>query len=241
VQLNKTLASVDWLLDGSVEDQEEAYQKLKKLENEFPDNSEYLWRYAKATRLYAIYLGSVGYDDRKKILTFKSFDIASSALELDAGKSEVHKWYAITLGSKGEYLSVKEKIADGFTFKQHLDKALELSPRDPTIHHLLGRFCYEVAALSWFERKVAATLFSSPPSATNADAIAHFEQAEQHYPGQWKENKLYLAKSYIAEGEYAKAVKWLDEATQLPSTSLADEESQKEIEELLYKYSGYRS
>jgi len=32
--------------------------------------------------------------------------------------------------------------------------ALEIHPNDAYLHHLLGRFRYEVANLSWIERKV---------------------------------------------------------------------------------------
>ena len=36
------------------------------------------------------------------------------------------------------------------------------------------RFCYEVAELSWWERKMAATLFADPPQATMEEARDHF-------------------------------------------------------------------
>jgi hypothetical protein len=42
---------------------------------------------------------------------------------------------------------MREKIEDGFVFKQHVDKALALRPDDPSLHHLLGRFKYEVSIL----------------------------------------------------------------------------------------------
>ena len=58
---------------------------------------------------------------------------------------EAHKWYAISLGSRGEFQGVKEKILDGFEFKKHIDAAAELNPGDHITQHLLGRFCYEVS------------------------------------------------------------------------------------------------
>ncbi len=70
------------------------------------------------------------------------------------------------MGSRGEFVSIKEKIEDGFEFKQHVDIAAQLAPADHTIQHLLGRFCFEVAGLSWWERKMASTLFAEPPMAT---------------------------------------------------------------------------
>lgn len=73
-----------------------------------------------------------------------AYNYASQALELDDESAEVHKWYGILVGAKGEFLSVKERILNGTLFKAHIDKALEIKPKDSTLHHLLGRFCYEV-------------------------------------------------------------------------------------------------
>ena len=72
-------------------------------------------------------------------------------------------------------MGIKEKILDGYEFKKHVDLAAQLAPNDPTIQHLLGRFCYEVAELSWWERKMAATLFAEPPNATMGKDFGYLE------------------------------------------------------------------
>ena len=61
------------------------------------------------------------------------------AIEADDSSSEAHKWYAISVGVRGEFLGIKEKILDGFEFKKHIDRASELAPNDHTVQHLLGR------------------------------------------------------------------------------------------------------
>lgn len=68
-------------------------------------------------------------------------------MELDESNAEAHKWFAVTVGSRGEFLSTREKIEDGSLFKEHVDKAVALQPDDPSLHHLLGRFSYEVSIL----------------------------------------------------------------------------------------------
>lgn len=78
------------------------------------------------------------------IIEFAAFDYADKAIKMNDKIGDVHKWFAITLGSKGEFLSISDKIKNGFTFKEHIDKAVELNPKDATLYHLLGRFCYEV-------------------------------------------------------------------------------------------------
>ena len=65
--------------------------------------------------------------------------VGSRAIESDDSSSEAHQWFAIVVGSRGEYLGIKEKILDGFEFKRHIDRASEISPQDHTIRHLQGR------------------------------------------------------------------------------------------------------
>lgn len=73
--------------------------------------------------------------------------------------------------------------------------------------------------LSWVERKMAATLFAAPPAASLPEAVEHFLRAEQLRPAGWKENRLFLAKCSIGQGEYNQAVIWLDRADSIPSAS----------------------
>jgi hypothetical protein len=65
-------------------------------------------------------------------------------LELDESHAEAHKWFAITVGSRGEFLGQRERVEAGLLFKEHVEKGLKLQPNDPSLHHLLGRFKYEV-------------------------------------------------------------------------------------------------
>lgn len=133
-----------------------------------------------------------------------------------------------------------KKIEDGYVFKQHVDKALALRPDDPSLHHLLGRFKYEVATLSWIERKLAGTLFAEPPNATYPEAIEDFMKAESLSPAPWKENRLLLAKCHINQGNYSEAVSWLDCAAEVPVVTPDDECAETEVQNLLTKYTSYR-
>ena len=73
---------------------------------------------------------------------------------LDIPHADLYMWYAILVGSRGKFMKTKDKIVDGYHFANYIDKALKIRPEDSTIHHLLGRFKYEVSALTWIERKV---------------------------------------------------------------------------------------
>ena len=66
---------------------------------------------------------------------------------------------------------------------------------------------------------MASTLFADPPSASLPEARQHFLQAERLKPDGWKENRLFLAKCHLGEGNYNEAVIWLDEADSIPLAS----------------------
>lgn len=65
------------------------------------------------------------------------------------------------------------------------------------------------------ERKVASWLFAEVPQGTVENAIKLFEKTEQLRPEPWKENRLLLAKCYLAQKKYDLTVHWLDKALEL--------------------------
>eukprot|EP00088_Acartia_fossae_P009364 TRINITY_DN14521_c0_g3_i3.p1 TRINITY_DN14521_c0_g3~~TRINITY_DN14521_c0_g3_i3.p1 ORF type:complete len:412 (+),score=106.46 TRINITY_DN14521_c0_g3_i3:33-1268(+) len=234
------LTRVDQLMEGQSHQQEEALTLLMDNKINHGQSADYLWRLCKAQHLMSLLAAREGDSKKKQDLVLAAVEDGKEALRLDELNGEAHKWFAIALGSRGEFGGVKEKILDGYEFKKHIDRAAELNPRDYIIHHLLGRFCYEVSKLSWLERKMAATLFAEPPSATLDEAVEHFLNAERMKPEGWKENRLFLGKCYIGLGDTGKGVEWLEKADQLPivphSSGIQDRISQEEIDKLLNKY-----
>jgi len=242
------LARLDDLMEGSKEQQTLALTHLlSAVQEEERRDPNLLWRLCKAQYLCSVLENQDDNKESQRKLIMEAINSGEEALALDSKNSEAHKWFAIALGSRGEFGGVKEKILDGFEFKKHIDLAAELNPRDHITQHLLGRFCYEVSQLSWIERKMAATLFAAPPTASLPEAVQHFLQAERLKPEGWKENRLFLAKCYIGLGDYATAVAWLDRADAIPMAmpdvreGVKDKLSQKEVEDLLSQYSSYRA
>jgi len=227
---------VDDKLEGSGDEQEEALRILREREEELNQNGEFLWRLCKAVYLSAINLGVRGDASGKRALIDEAVKLGKKAVDFNCNSSEGHKWYAIVVGSRSEYVGTKEKIEDGYEFKRHIDRAAELAPHDHTIQHLLGRFCYEVAALSWWEKKMAATLFAEVPTTSMDEAREHFANAERLKPDGWKENRQFLAKSLVQLGEVEEAVVWLERAAAMPVKNPDDEIAQEDIEKMLSQY-----
>ncbi|TSK22618.1 Regulator of microtubule dynamics protein 2 [Bagarius yarrelli] len=129
--------------------------------------------------------------------------------------------------------------------EDHLDKAIELRPQDPLSYYLLGRWCYatrndrfvslstQVAQCTWIERKIAATLFGEPPSATVHDALQNFLKAEEICPKYSKYNYVFLAKCYKDLGQKNQAKMMCNAASDIKTITKDDEEAQKELDSLL--------
>jgi len=136
-------------------------------------------------------------------------------------------------------VGTKERIQFGHEFKKHSDIAVAIEPNDMLMHHMYGRWCYEVAGLTWVEKKIAATFFGTPPESTYAEAMEALMKADQ-LNHKWKSNQLWVAKVLIAEKKYPDAMKWIDEAVQLESVTEEDHVTHEELLELQKKYSKYR-
>ena len=82
-----------------------------------------------------------------------------------------------------------------FASQEHIDTAISLNPSDPTLYYLRGRWEYEVAGLSWLEKKAAAALYATPPESTFDEALGDFMQVESlNGGGTWKVNLMMIGK-----------------------------------------------
>ncbi|XP_054280783.1 regulator of microtubule dynamics protein 1-like [Macrosteles quadrilineatus] len=238
---DSTFDEIDTLLEGSSrEDKTKGYGLLLELLDKDLENPEILWRMTKACHMMGSLNGAEGDKDKMKEFVYKGVDYGQKAIEIDAENWKAHKWFAICVGARGQLQSVKEKLRDGHVFKEHVDKAIKINPQDATLHHLCGRFNYEVAGLSWLEKKVANTLFGEVPPGTYKQAIDSLLEAEKLNSTAWKENRLLLAKCYVGEKNYQEALEWLDKAKEIPAASAEEKNADKEIDSLLKKYNSYR-
>nr|CAH7731261.1 unnamed protein product [Callosobruchus chinensis] len=236
--LDNLLTEIDIKLDSqSITQLEDGLSKLEVLQVDYPENTEVLWRLGKAHHKI-----SETSDEKEFIQNHisKGVEALVKALDLKEDDAQIHKWYAVLVGSRSEFLGFQERIDDGHKFKKHVDAAIALSPDDPSLHHMLGRFDFEVAGLKWYERKVAAALFSEPPNATYADALEHFIQADRLANFEWKENKLMIAKCKIATGDYKEAMDWLIQASNCKQGDGLDDKIDSEVKALMGKYNSYR-
>uniref|UniRef100_A0A8C1N4F7 Regulator of microtubule dynamics protein 1 n=1 Tax=Cyprinus carpio TaxID=7962 RepID=A0A8C1N4F7_CYPCA len=210
-------------------------QKLHQLlvRHKDSDDAEFLWRLARASRDLTS-LSSISADEKKR-LTYEALDYAKKALEKDEASFAAHKWFAICLSDVGDYEGIKVKLGNSYIIRNHLERAIELNPKDATSIHILGYWCFAFAELAWYQRKVAAVIFASPPTATYEEALAFFLKAEEVDPNFYSKNLLMLGKTYMMLSDVQRATLWLTKARDYPAVTEEDKQVHKEALELLKK------
>ncbi|KAI8485925.1 regulator of microtubule dynamics protein 1-like [Branchiostoma floridae x Branchiostoma belcheri] len=213
----------------SIGDTVELYQFL--LQHKDSSDAGILWRLARATRDYA-HLPTCSPEDRKT-LTYQALQFAEQALHIDSKDFACHKWYAICISDVGDYEGTKAKIANAYVIRDHFKEAIALNPKDATSIHLLGLWCFTMAEMPWYQAKIAAVIFATPPTSTYDEALGYFLQAESVDPGFYSMNLLMLGKTYVRLGNTSAAMLWLDKVRSCPSKSEEDSQAKLEAEELL--------
>ncbi|KAM9848088.1 regulator of microtubule dynamics protein 2 [Aulostomus maculatus] len=226
-KLTVLLESIDRLHQGTESEKRESLKILLEQREEFGQNSAFLWR---LTRAYCDSHDVSTTVEEKRSHAENGKKVGEEAVMLDPTCAHSHQWYAIMCGILAEYDTVQNKIKNGYIFKDHLNKAIELNPQDPLSYYLMARWCYAVAQLSWIERKVATALFGEPPSSTIEDALENFLKVEELQPGYSKLNYVFLAKCYRDLDQMENARKMCEAANSMAVVSKEDEQAQKELE-----------
>ncbi|NWW00301.1 RMD2 protein, partial [Machaerirhynchus nigripectus] len=225
------LQQVDNLHKGSEDDKKEGFRLLLEKDDKYENSVDFLWRLARA---YGdLFEMTTDAEEKRKYVTDVKHALVIFSNRRNLQSNRWEHLFAIMCGYMSQFESVQNKIRNGYLFKEHLDKAIELKPQDPFLYYLNGRWCYSVAQLSWIEKKVAAALFGTPPTSTVEEALQNFLKAEEMHPGYSKCNYVYLAKCYKDLGQKNNALKYCDSALSILSVTNEDKEAQKDLEALL--------
>jgi len=212
-----------------VDDFSANFELLKQAEQLDANNFEVIWRLARAHFDF-----SDNSEDEAVISDnfYNGLEYAKKALELDDSRAEGHKWYGILIGKVGELEGTKQKILNSYEVKDHTLKAIELDPEDDGNYHVMGRWHYTLADLSWFERKIAGLIYAKPPQASFEEAAEYFKKAIALEPTDIR-NHLWLGNSYVALDKTELAKEEYNTALAITAENDSDRKLQKEAQELL--------
>ncbi|VDM73385.1 unnamed protein product [Strongylus vulgaris] len=207
------------------------YDMLRKRYDAGDKSSELLWRLAKFCHELAAHTTDKG---KKKELIFEGKGYALEGYHANENDFLAVKWAAIMTGSSTDYLGTKERIEEGAKFKEFLDKALAMNAKEYTLLHMRARYSYSVASLSWFERKIAAVFFATPPTATMEEALEDFLAADKEKPD-WIENLIYIARIYYANNDKENVRKYCNRLLALKPTDEDERDRVQEAKKMLSK------
>lgn len=193
-------------------------------------NVEVLWRISR---------GYFDFADRKpndveykKQYIYKGREFAEKALAVDETSAGAHKWYAIHHGQIGEAEGTEQKIKNSYGMRDHTLLAIKYDPEDAGNYHVMGRWNYALADLSWIERQVASMIYATPPAASFEEALEFFKKANQLDPEDIR-NMLFIGYCYDELDNEKAAAKWFKMAINAKAGSDSDRSLQAEAKEAL--------
>ncbi|NXX52149.1 RMD2 protein, partial [Scopus umbretta] len=134
-ELFNLLQQVDNLHKGSEDDKKEGFRLLLEKDDKYENCVDFLWRLARA------------YGDLFEVTTDAEEKRKYFSNPRNFQPNEWEHLFAIMCGYMSQFESIQNKIRNGYLFKEHLDKAIELKPQDPFLYYLKGRWCYSVSLL----------------------------------------------------------------------------------------------
>ncbi|UCH63763.1 MAG: hypothetical protein JSU77_04765 [Fidelibacterota bacterium] len=205
------------------------YALLAPLEGEYGDDVRYLWRMAR----HHFNKSDNTTDEAVIEQELKTgFEFSQRALAADSASADAHGYYGILIGRVGEIQGTKQKILNSYDVKKHTMKAIELDPENDSWQHVMGRWHYTLADLSWFERTIASIVYTSPPKASFEEAEQYFTRAAELDPEDIR-HFLWLGKTQLELDKEAAARGSLETAVGLTKKSDSDDILQEEARELL--------
>ncbi len=226
-EANDVWQQIDDLTDAK--DFDSAFDLLEPLAGEHGSDAAYLWRMARHH-----FNVSENTTDGAVIETalYTGFEFAQSALAADSNSADAHGFYGILIGRVGEIEGTRQKIINSFAVRDHTLRAIALDPDYATWHHVMGRWHYTLADLSWIERTVASIVYESPPEATFEEAEQYFQRASILEPSEIR-HFLWLGKTQMELNKAAAARTKFEYILTLPTESDSDTILQQEARELL--------
>ncbi|HKJ69817.1 MAG TPA: tetratricopeptide repeat protein [bacterium] len=207
-----------------------ALEVLNQAAEQASDNAEVLWRIARA--YYD--KGILAPESEKESLYVESDKYARKAVETDSTNADAHVWVAIAVGKVALERGGKEKVELSREVKEEAEQAIRLDPEHDIAYHVLGRWHYEVATLSWVLKAVAKVVYGGLPEASIDESIRLLRQAATLAP-EHINHHLQLAKSYTENNQDAEARQELQQALRLSPREIEDPEHLQEARDLLRK------
>jgi regulator of microtubule dynamics protein 3 len=130
----------------------------------------------------SVLLCQIGHKDKDEDTKLSFFNQAISfaerAARIDSTSDKAHLSLARSYGRLAQISSAKEKLKLSVKVKKHAELTVKYNPNEDIAYHILGKWHYTIADLSWLEKAVANTVLGGvPEGASFLNAKKAFEKA----------------------------------------------------------------
>ena len=227
IPANPTLYYIDSLYESG--DYKNSAKILNELYNEDKNNIDIVYRLARSIFLIAEEETNL---NRQSDIYYKGFNYAKKALSMNNNNGYANFWYAAYIGKIGLLEGTEQKILNSYEVKQYGMRAIDLVPDYEHSYHLMGRWHYELADLTWFERSIASLVYTTPPEGSYEKAVEFFRKAiEINYND--IRHHFWLANTYRAQGKNSLAKKQFGIVISLKPKNKKDRDMQNESKKYL--------
>lgn len=226
--VNQTVQKADLLYEEYEEEQ--ALKLYEQILDQNPDHYKALWR---SSFLYSRIGNRLDEEEEQKKYFNHAIELAEQALAVDSTDSQSNFVMSVAMGRKALISGAKERIAAARAIKKYADRAIKYDSTNAGAWHVLGRWHFKVANLSWVERLAANTLFGGVPGdASNEKAVESIRNAIS-LNSQYVRYYYDLARVYEEIGRDKQAIETCQEAIGLPVLTSEDLELKSECQQLI--------
>lgn len=212
--------------------EKEALDVYRQIVEERPEDFTALWR---TSFLYSRVGNRLDSKDQQKTYFNRAIEFAERALEVDSTHTQSNFVMAVAMGRKALISGARERVAASRDIKKYADRALEYDSENEGAWHVLGRWHFKIANLSWLERAAANTLFGGiPGDASNEKAAEYIEKAIE-LNDRYIRYYYDLAQVYQEMGKKEQAVQTCQTALKKTSITPDDDQLKEECRKLINK------
>lgn len=152
---------------------------------------------------------------------YPGLDYAKKALELNPKSARANHWYSVLIGKVGIIEGTEQKIINSYDVKKYAEIAISLDPNYDGTYHLMGRWHFNIAELSWIERSIAGWVYATPPEGSFEEAVQFFKKAIKAKDDEIR-HYVWLGNSYYELSDYKNAEKSWRDAVKIAPKSESD-------------------
>lgn len=227
-EVNQIVQGADSLYEEYEEEQ--ALSLYEQILDQNPDHYKALWR---SSFLYSRIGNRLDEEEEQKKYFNRAIEMAEQALAVDSTDSQSNFVMSVAMGRKALISGAKERIAASRAIKKYADRAIKYDSTNAGAWHVLGRWHFKVANLSWIERLAANTLFGGVPGDASNEKAAESIQKAISLNDQYIRYHYDLARVYEELGRDKAAIETCQKAIGLTVLTSDDLELKNECQQLI--------